>query len=78
MDGHRLLLQVLKVIRYSSKFILASALANSDSELAIRLKTFEGSIGTSRSVLPAFCFLRSSVTPEPPKDKQHVLLAAAP
>lgn len=40
--------KVLKVIRYSSKLILASALSESDSELAIRLKNFEASIGTSR------------------------------
>lgn len=40
--------QVLKLIRYTTKLALASALADSKSELATRLKAFESSIGTSR------------------------------
>lgn len=48
-------LQVLKVIRYSSKLLLASALSNSDSELATRVKNFEASIGTSRWHLSQNC-----------------------
>jgi len=40
--------QVLKVIRYSTKLALATALKNDSSDLAVRLKEFETSIGTSR------------------------------
>ncbi|EIE18544.1 peroxisomal biogenesis factor 11 [Coccomyxa subellipsoidea C-169] len=40
--------KVLKLIRYTSKLVLASALADSKSDLALRLKAFESSIGTSR------------------------------
>lgn len=40
--------QVLKVIRYSTKLALATALRDDSSDLAQRLKEFEGSIGTSR------------------------------
>ncbi len=40
--------QVLKLIRYTTKLVLASALADSKSDLAVRLKAFESSIGTSR------------------------------
>lgn len=40
--------QVLKVIRYSTKLALATALKNDSSDLAVRLKEFESSIGTSR------------------------------
>ena len=43
--------QVLKVIRYSTKLALATALKNDSSDLAQRLKEFEGSIGTSRCTL---------------------------
>lgn len=45
-----LMLQVLKLIRYTSKLVLASALADSKSDVAVRLKAFESSIGTSRCV----------------------------
>lgn len=41
--------QVLKILRYTSKLVLASALSKPDSELALRLKAFESSVGTSRS-----------------------------
>ena len=41
--------QVLKIIRYTSKLVLASALVDPKSEAALRLKAFEASIGTSRS-----------------------------
>ena len=44
------LLQVLKVIRYTTKLALATALKNDSGDLANRLKEFEASIGTSRSV----------------------------
>ncbi|CAL8466039.1 g5575 [Coccomyxa elongata] len=40
--------KVLKLIRYTTKLVLASALADSKSDLAVRLKAFESSIGTSR------------------------------
>ncbi|DBA94242.1 TPA: hypothetical protein ACH3X1_001864 [Trebouxia sp. C0004] len=40
--------KVLKVIRYSTKLALATALKNDSSDLAVRLKEFETSIGTSR------------------------------
>lgn len=40
--------KVLKVIRYSSKLLLATSALQSSPELAGRLKEFEGSIGTSR------------------------------
>ena len=40
--------QVLKIIRYTSKLVLAGALSNPSSELAVRLKALESSIGTSR------------------------------
>lgn len=40
--------QVLKVIRYTCKLLLATALRDSSSEASIRLKEFEASIGTSR------------------------------
>ena len=40
--------QVLKVIRYSTKLALATALKNDSGDLAVRLKEFESSIGTSR------------------------------
>ncbi len=40
--------QVLKLIRYTSKLVLASALADSKSDVALRLKAFESSIGISR------------------------------
>ncbi len=40
--------QVLKIIRYTTKLVLASAVSEPQSELAQRLKAFEGSIGTSR------------------------------
>ena len=39
---------MLKIIRYTSKFVLAGALSDPSSELAVRLKAFESSIGTSR------------------------------
>ena len=42
------LVQVLKIIRYTSKLVLAGALSDPSSELAVRLKAFESSIGTSR------------------------------
>lgn len=41
-------LQTLKVIRYTTKLLLATALDGSRSELAVRLRRFESSIGTSR------------------------------
>ena len=44
----RIAIQVLKVIRYSTKFALATAFKNDSSDLAIRLQEFESSIGTSR------------------------------
>lgn len=40
--------KVLKVIRYSTKLALATAFKNDSSDLALRLKEFESSIGTSR------------------------------
>jgi hypothetical protein len=40
--------QVLKIIRYTTKLVLATWLSGSDTELARRLKAFESSIGTSR------------------------------
>ena len=40
--------QVLKIIRYTCKLLLATALRDSSSEASIRLKEFEASIGTSR------------------------------
>ncbi|CAL5228416.1 g11547 [Coccomyxa viridis] len=40
--------KVLKIIRYTSKLLLAGALSNPGSELAVRLKALESSIGTSR------------------------------
>ena len=40
--------QVLKVIRYSTKLALVTALKNDSGDLAKRLKEFETSIGTSR------------------------------
>ena len=40
--------QVLKIIRYTSKLVLAGALSDPSSELAVRLKALESSIGTSR------------------------------
>ncbi|KAL0030088.1 hypothetical protein WJX79_006130 [Trebouxia sp. C0005] len=40
--------KVLKVIRYSTKLALATALKNDSGDLAVRLKEFETSIGTSR------------------------------
>ncbi|KAK9821987.1 hypothetical protein WJX81_003471 [Elliptochloris bilobata] len=40
--------KVLKVIRYTSKLLLATALRDSSSELSARLRDFEGSVGTSR------------------------------
>ncbi|CAK0785942.1 hypothetical protein CVIRNUC_009155 [Coccomyxa viridis] len=39
---------VLKIIRYTSKLVLAGALSDPSSELAVRLKALESSIGTSR------------------------------
>ena len=41
-------MQVLKIIRYTSKLVLAGALSDPSSELAVRLKALESSIGTSR------------------------------
>ena len=40
--------QVLKIIRYTSKLVLAGALSDPSSEFAVRLKALESSIGTSR------------------------------
>lgn len=40
--------QTLKIIRYTTRLLLCTALAGSRGELAARLKDFEGSIGTSR------------------------------
>lgn len=54
-------MQVLKVIRYSTKLALATALKNDSSDLAQRLKEFEGSIGTSRCTLLLSCGLYRSV-----------------
>lgn len=54
--------QVLKVIRYSTKLALATALRDDSSDLAQRLKEFEGSIGTSRYALGPMRGLHS--TPE--------------
>ena len=41
-------MQVLKIIRYTSRLVLAGALSDPSSELAVRLKALESSIGTSR------------------------------
>lgn len=46
-DSHSCM-QVLKIIRYTSKLVLAGALSDPSSELAVRLKALESSIGTSR------------------------------
>lgn len=44
-------LQTLKIIRYTTRLLLATALRDSGGgELAQRLKRFEGSIATSRCV----------------------------
>ena len=48
-----LLSQTLKIIRYTTKLLLATALKGSDAELAARLKRFESSIGTSRCAAAA-------------------------
>jgi len=49
-------LQVLKIIRYTSKLLLATALKDSTSEFGARLKEFEASVGTSRcGGWPAAC-----------------------
>jgi hypothetical protein len=49
-------LQVLKIIRYTSKLLLATALKDSTSEFGVRLKEFEASVGTSRcGGWPAAC-----------------------
>ena len=53
--------QVLKVIRYSTKLALATALKNDSSDLAQRLKEFEGSIGTSRYALKPLSGLHSKI-----------------
>ena len=39
---------MLKIIRYTSKLLLATALRDSTSEFGARLKEFEASVGTSR------------------------------
>jgi len=67
--------KVLKVIRYSSKLVLASALANSDSELAVRLKDFEASIGTSRKAYRLGKWLQNvnKVRKQPVKTRMGVL-----
>ena len=41
--------QVLKVIRYTSKLVLVTSLADSKSGAAKGLQRFEASVGTSRS-----------------------------
>ena len=43
--------QVLKVIRYTSKLVLVTSLADSKSGAAKGLKRFEASVGTSRCEL---------------------------
>lgn len=53
------LVQVLKVIRYSTKFLLASIPENADPELLGRLKAFEGSVGTSRKAFRIGKFLQN-------------------
>lgn len=40
--------KTLKIIRYTTRLLLATALSGRDDDLAKRLKDFEGSIGTSR------------------------------
>ena len=40
--------QVLKIIRYTTRLLLATSLPDPKSDLAIRLKAFESSVGTSR------------------------------
>ena len=47
-------MQVLKIIRYTSRLVLAAALSDPSSELAVRLKALESSIGTSR-YFPELC-----------------------
>lgn len=42
--------QVLKLLRYAVKFSLVSALDGSDTPLAAQLRSFESSVGTTRSV----------------------------
>eukprot|EP00884_Botryococcus_braunii_P002385 jgi/Botrbrau1/12147/Bobra.0186s0059.2 len=50
--------KVLKIIRYTAKLVLATALSGSDTELARRLKRFEASIGTSRKAYRLGKFLQ--------------------
>ncbi len=44
----RCALQTLKIIRYTTRLLLATSFAGSQTDLAQRLKRFESSIGTSR------------------------------
>lgn len=53
--------QVLKVIRYSTKLALATALKNDSGDLAVRLKEFETSIGTSRCSTWCLCLPKAAV-----------------
>ena len=48
LDACSALVQVLKIMRYTVKFLLASALKESKSDFTQRLKAFESSVGTSR------------------------------
>jgi hypothetical protein len=47
--------QTLKIIRYTTQLLLATALAGRDDELTARLRSFEKSIGTSRKAYRCVC-----------------------
>lgn len=62
--------QTLKIIRYTTRLLLSTALAGSSHDLAARLKAFEASIGTSRKGAHMPCWLAAWL--------QHGCLAGRP
>ena len=79
LAGVCLVLQTLKIIRYTTRLLLATALAGprgSSCDLAARLRAFESSIGTSRKAfrsapLPTPHHPPPSIQTQPPNSNNY-------